>query len=63
MEDPAILKMNLERFRRSLKEEPDRAKVRTIEDLIRNTAMALQNRRSSRGARARGGPPTEARLE
>jgi tartrate dehydratase alpha subunit/fumarate hydratase class I-like protein len=63
MEDAAILKMNLERFRRFLKEEPDSAKRRMIEDLIRNTETALQGGRPTCGARARDSSPTGGRLK
>jgi hypothetical protein len=55
MEDPAILKMNLERFRRLLASEADPTKRRTIEELIRSAEAELQHHRSPRGPPRRDG--------
>ena len=46
MEDPVILKMNLDRFRRLLKIEVDLAKRRTMLKLIAETEEKLRLARS-----------------
>jgi hypothetical protein len=46
-ENPEILKMNLERFRRLLQVDPVRR--RTIEDLIRNNEITLESWTLSEG--------------
>jgi hypothetical protein len=50
MEDPAIVKMNLERFRRLLASEADPAKRRTILELIHKAEAALHHNRSPRAS-------------
>ena len=51
MEDPAILRMNLEHFRRLLEIEADPAKRRMILKLIRETEANLQQHQNPiRGA-------------
>ena len=42
MEDPAILRINLDHFRRLLKTKPDPAKRQMILKLIRETEAKLQ---------------------
>lgn len=53
MEDPAILRMNLDRFRRLLKQETAPAKRHTIEERIRKTETELRNHQPPSAARAR----------
>jgi hypothetical protein len=50
MEDPAILRMNLDHFRRLLEIEADPAKRQTILKLIRETEAKLQPDQCSFGA-------------
>ena len=51
MEDPAILRMNLDHFRRLLEIEGDTAKRQMILKLIRETEAKLQPDQYSSGAR------------
>lgn len=50
MEDPAILRMNLDHFRRLLEIEGDTAKRQMILKLIRETEAKLQPAQYSSGA-------------
>jgi hypothetical protein len=48
MEDPTIVKINLERFWRLLESEADPARRRTIQELIRTAEAELHHQRSPR---------------
>ena len=55
MEDPAILRMNLDHFRRLLEIEADQAKRQTILKLIREIEAELTSNRAPSNAPSRSG--------
>ena len=63
MEEPAILNMNLGRFRRLLESETNPVKRRTIEDLIRETETQLQYQQFLCAPPPRGGIQKGRHLE